>query len=113
MIEASTICINVNNTRRPAAVKSFLITSVVLVFCSSLTGFAYPDVKNTEITRVAHQAIIGHATSELLERPATMNTNSPFLANDDSPITPFEISVSGCRIRSRIPVGSMEPMSAI
>ena len=54
---------------------------------------ANPDLANSLITDAAT-----HSTPALLKRPAAMTTDSPYLAANDAPILPFEISVADADI---------------
>ena len=91
MIE--TIGINGAWKRGPQlAVMKPILPALVLLLIAG-TAAANPDLANSLITDAAT-----HSTPALLKRPAAMTTNSPYLAANDAPILPFEISVADADI---------------
>ena len=89
MIEANEIDRAWNHASWAAAMKAILLALVPLLISSGGTAAANPDLAHALITDTAI-----HTTVELLKRPAAMTSDSPYLAANDAPILPFEISVA-------------------
>ena len=74
------------------AVKKPILPALVSLLIAGPAA-ANPDLANSLITDAAT-----HSTPALLKRPAAMTTDSPYLAANDAPILPFEISVADADI---------------
>lgn len=98
MIKLSKIISIVSNIQALTGVKSVLLAVAFLGTFTGNTGAANPDLRNGESIQAFLKVVPGRGTSELLKRPAIMTTDSPYLANNDSPILPFEISIADADI---------------
>jgi pimeloyl-ACP methyl ester carboxylesterase len=98
MSTLSKIVAIVHKTREVVVVQSVLLAVTVLATLASNVEAANPDLRNIESNQAWGRTAPAGTTSELLKRPATMTTDSPYLANNDAPILPFEIAVADADI---------------